>query len=284
MIVFTFVFTIPNFSQKTDLPGKLPWVNGNLPENSNYFNYKVVQGDGETLNTAQDGAISALLFELASEQKVNISYEAISSTQELLRNNNQSSYTVDFKDETKVNSTFTAVFSKVDEYYEIIDDINGNRIYRTWQLYVVGQEAKSQIPRINYSNTYTFSEAGLKSLIVPGWGQFYKKQNTKGLLFMIAGIGSIGSFLNANNQYNYNMNRSQETSNLDLRKEYVKKASDFTSMKNISLAAAAVTWIWSAIDATSTKGATKYAQNNKLNLNFASNARSGLALNLNYKF
>ena len=33
-----------------------------------------------------------------------------------------------------------------------------------------------------------------------------------------------------------------------------KKASDFTSMKNISLAAAAVTWIWSAIDATSTKG------------------------------
>ena len=60
---------------------------------------------------------------------------------------------------------------------------------------------------------------------------------------MIAEIGSIGSFLNANNQYNYNMNRSQETSNLDLRKDYVKKANDFTSIKNISLAAAAVTWI-----------------------------------------
>ena len=101
---------------------------------------------------------------------------------------------------------------------------------------------------------------------------------------MIAGIGSIGSFLNANNQYNYNMNRSQETSNLDLRKDYVKKANDFTSIKNISLAAAAVTWIWSAIDATSTKGATKYAQNNKLNLRFARNVNNGLALNLNYKF
>ena len=80
------------------------------------------------------------------------------------------------------------------------------------------------------------------------------------------------------------MNRSEETSNLDLRKEFVKKANDFTSIKNISLAAAAVTWIWSTIDATSTKGATKYAYNKPLKLNLASDSRGGLALNLKYKF
>ena len=62
------------------------------------------------------------------------------------------------------------------------------------------------------------------------------------------------------------MNRSQETSNLDLRKDYVKKANDFTSIKNISLAAAAVTWIWSTIDAVSTKGATKYAYQKPLHM------------------
>jgi len=278
LIVFTIVFTIPNFSQKTDLPGKLPWVNGNLPENSSNFNYKVVRGEGDNLTKAQNEAVRALILDLSSEKGVTVSSETILKTQ-TLENNNTQSFNADFSRETKIKQDdFEVVFTRVDEYFEV-----NAGIYTTWRLYVINSPSSS-IPKINYTNTYSFSEAGLKSLIVPGWGQFYKKQNTKGLLFMIAGIGSIGSFLNANNQYNYNMNRSQETSNLDLRKEYVKKANDFTSIKNISLAAAAVTWIWSAIDATSTKGATKYAQNNKLNLNFASNPTNGLALNLKYKF
>lgn len=283
-LIVLLAFSITNYAQKTNLPGKLPWVNGNLPENSSYFNYKVVQGDGESLKKSQDNAVSSLLFQLASEQKINITYEAISSTQELIRNNNESSYSIDFKDKSKINSSFTAIFSKVDEYFEILDDLSGEKIYRTWQLYVVGEEAKRIIPKLNYTNKYSFSEAGYKSLLVPGWGQFHKKQNTKGFLFLVAGIGSVGSFLNANNQHNYNINRSMETSNLELKKEFVKKANDYTSIKNISLGAAIVTWIWSTIDATSTKGNTKYVINEDFKINLTNDEINAIALNIKYKF
>ncbi len=280
-----FILTIPMlllvgliYSQKTNLPGKLPWVNGNLPANSINFNYKVVSGEGVSLTEAQNEAVRELVVDLSAEKGVTISSETLLKTQTLENDNNQS-FSADYSRETKIEQEgFEVVFTRVDEYYEVNDGV-----FKTWRLYVINASSNS-IPKINYTNSYSFSEAGFKSLIVPGWGQFHKKQNTKGVLFMLAGIGSLGSFLNANNQYNYNMNRSEETSNLDLRKEFVKKANDFTSIKNISLAAAAVTWIWSTIDATSTKGATKYAYNKPLKLNLASDSRGGLALNLKYKF
>lgn len=277
-ILSLLIFSQLMFSQKTDLPGKLPWVNGNLPENSINFNYKVVSGEGVSLTEAQNEAVRELVVDLSSEKGVTISSETLLKTQ-TLENNNSQSFNADFSRETKIEQEgFQVVFTRVDEYYEV-----NNGVFKTWRLYVINASSNT-IPKINYTNSYNFSEAGLKSLIIPGWGQFHKKQNTKGVLFMAAGIGSIGTFVHANNEYNYNMNRSQETSNLDLRKDYVKKANDFTSIKNISLAAAAVTWIWSTIDATSTKGATKYAYNKPLKLNFTSDIKSGLALNLKYKF
>ena len=48
-LISLLIFSQLMFSQKTDLPGKLPWVNGNLPENSINFNYKVVSGEGVSL-------------------------------------------------------------------------------------------------------------------------------------------------------------------------------------------------------------------------------------------
>tara|TARA_Y100000766_G_C18779246_1_gene542407 strand:+ start:20 stop:883 length:864 start_codon:yes stop_codon:yes gene_type:complete len=281
-LISLLIFSQLMFSQKTDLPGKLPWVNGNLPQNSTNYNYKVTQGDGISLAEAQDKAVNDLFYQLAGDDGT-LEYEGnLKTIQENV--NNEINLKITYTDNTKLSKNIKVKFNKVDEYFETFTDIDGKKIYRTWQLYVVGDEAKSNIPKINYTNSYNFSEAGFKSLIVPGWGQFHKKQTTKGVLFMLAGIGSIGTFVHANNEYNYNMNRSQETSNLDLRKDYVKKANDFTSIKNISLAAAAVTWIWSTIDAVSTKGATKYAYQKPFKLNLASDGKSGLALNLKYTF
>ena len=53
-IILAFLCVSHIFSQKSNLPGKLPWVNGNLPSNSINYNYKVVQGDGSSLSDASD--------------------------------------------------------------------------------------------------------------------------------------------------------------------------------------------------------------------------------------
>jgi hypothetical protein len=97
-------------------------------------------------------------------------------------------------------------------------------------------------------------------------------------------IISLGGFIVANNKHSYNMNRSRETNDIALKKQFVEKAGDFTTMKNLTLGAAAALWVWNVIDATSTEGATKYAQNKPIKLNIVSDKNSSLALNFKYKF
>ena len=278
LILLILSFSTSIFSQKTNLVGKLPWVNGNLPSNSLNYNYKVVSGNGDNLTIARNESIRELITDLASEKGVIVSSETILKTQTIENDNNQT-FNADFKRNTKISQDgFEAVFTRIDEYYE-----SNNGIVTVWRLYVIG-ESSSNIPKINYTNKYSFNDAGYRSLIIPGWGQFYKKNNTKGFLFLVGAAGSIGGFLYADNQHNYNMNRSMETNNLDLKKEFVQKAGDFTTMKNISLGAAAAIWVWNVIDATSTEGATKYANNESLKINFVSDQNTSLAINLKYKF
>jgi len=280
------LFLLTNFiySQQSNLSNKLPWVNGNLPANSINFNYKVVQGDGNSLSDSQNQAVENLIFQLGSEQGFSVSSETMIKTQSLVKNNKEE-YSMDLQDKTVINQdSFKAVFSKVDEYFEETKDLKGNTIYRTWQLYVTGSSANENIPKINYSDKYGMNDAGFKSLIVPGWGQFYKKKNGKGIMFLLGTAGSLGGFLYANNEHSNNMNRSRETNDIALKKQFVEKAGDFTTLKNITLGAAVGLWIWNVIDATSTPGATKYAQNKPIKLNLVSDQNTSLALNIKYKF
>jgi hypothetical protein len=272
------------FSQKSNLVGKLPWVNGNLPSNSLNYNYRVTQGDGTTLEEAQTQALEALIFQLGSEQGFSVSSETMINTQSVLKNNKED-YSMDFEEKTIINQDkFKAVFIKIDEYFEETRDLMGNKIYRTWQLFVTGRSAKQSIPKINYTNKYGMNDAGYRSLLFPGWGQFYKKNNTKGVLFLVAAVGSIGGYMYADNEHSFNMNRSLETNDLVLKKEFAQRAGDFTTLKNITIAATAAIWIWNVIDATSTEGATRYSQNKPVKFNIISDKSSSLALNFKYNF
>ena len=283
-IAFLFVFLLflsNTYAQEiissSNNSGKLPWVNGNLPKDSNYINYKVVQGEGQQLPIAQKQAIRNLVFELGAEHGTTINSETQLKVEEDVLNS-----------KTNINSSFNSKvtikmndldvsFSKVDEYYETIREEDGGITYRTWQLYAVGNNISSVI-KPSYSTDYGFS-AGIRSAIVPGWGQFYKKHNTKGFLFLTAEIASIGSIIYFQNQYNYNMNRSEETPTLEIKKEYVSRAQDNANYRNIAIGTAVATWVWSVIDAVATDGAPKYASN-KINFNIISDNRSDIALSI----
>ena len=278
------IFSFNLLTAQSTISKKLPWVDGFFPTNSSIYNYVVVQGDGTTLNEAQNKAVESLVFQLATEQGVSVSSNTVIKTQSLVRNQ-QEKFTTDYKDQIVINQDdFKTVFSKIDEYYELIKDHSGKAMYRTWQLYVTGLSASQKVPKILYSSKYNMSDAGFRSLIVPGWGQFYKKQNLKGFLFISAGIASVGNAIYASNKHSYHINRSMETSNLDLKKEYVKKANDFTTIKNISIAVAAVTWIWSAIDATSTDGAIRYTQYTPYRIDLNSQIDNSIAISFKYEF
>ena len=66
--IFLFLlFPVYMIAQKSNLPGKLPWINGNLPENSINYNYKIGVGEGSNLLESQNKALEDLISQIGKE-------------------------------------------------------------------------------------------------------------------------------------------------------------------------------------------------------------------------
>lgn len=261
----------------------LPWVHGNFPDNSKSVNYKVVFGDGEQLPVAQKNAIKSLLFDLGAEKGVTVSTETIIEVEEKVLNK-KSSIKSDYRDQITIKQDgFNVSFYKVDEYYEKVKE-NGKFIYRCWQLYAIGNNLSGYIKPIEYTTKYGF-DAGIRSIFIPGWGQLYKKKNTKGIIFMSLEAIAIGNIIYAQSRYNYNTNRMAEAFSLEIQREYKSRADDNLMYRNLSIGVAIATMLWSTIDAVATDGAPKYANlNKKLEFKLYSSPETYWAIGLQYNF
>lgn len=259
--------------------GRLPWVNGDLPTNKNQVNYKVIFVDGNTLNEARDAALSVLVTDLGKDKGVTVSSTTVRNVKETISNQSPNFFNSSTSRELKITfDDYTLSFNKVDEYYEVVKTAGGNKIM-LWHLYAI--DGYPEFQSLSYTSDYGLNTT-LKSAIIPGWGQFEKKQITKGILFLAAETAAIGLYLNANNNYNYNISRRDESQSLELKKSFQKEADNNIAIKNISLAGAAAIWIFNIIDANTPNGAPKYAFNDNINLNFTSNQNERLAINFKY--
>jgi hypothetical protein len=259
--------------------GRLPWVNGELPPNKAAVNYKVIYVEGNSLSDARDRALSLLVTDLGKDRGVTVSSTTVNSVKETISNQAPGFFQTSTSRELKIafdNLNFS--FNKVDEYYEVVKEGIGSK-YRLWHLYAI--DGYPEFQSLSYTYNYGIATT-LKSVLVPGWGQFEKKQIGKGLIFLGAEAAAIGIVLKSNNDYNYNVNRRDESQSLDLKKAFQKEADKNLAMRNISLAGAAVIWIYNIIDAASPNGPPKYAWNDKLKFNITSSYNETLAFNLKY--
>lgn len=259
----------------------LPWVNGKLPDNASNVKYKVVQGEGQQLPEAQNNALKNLLFDLGAERGVTVSSNTVLKTQEKIANE-KSSFESDYNTTITIEQDgFNVSFCKVDEYYEKVKENNGQEIYRCWQLYSIGSQS---IKKPEYTTHYGFS-AGVRSLVVPGWGQFHKKQNGKGFLFLSMEAIAVGNVIFAQSRYNYNTNRIEESASLDVQKEYKERADNNLMYRNISIGVGVATLIWSVIDATATDGAPKYAMKaSNIKVQLLTSQQAPIMIGLKYSF
>jgi len=265
--------------EKSNEFGKLPWVNGDLPANKNQVNYKVVFAEGNTLNEARDAALSILVTDLGKDKGVTVSSSTVRNVKETISNQSPNFFNSSTSRELKVTfDDYSLSFNKVDEYYEVVKYGGANKIM-LWHLYAI--DGYPEFQSLSYTSDYGLSTT-LKSALIPGWGQFEKKQIQKGLLFVAAEAAVIGVYLNANNKYNYNVSRRDESQSLDLKKSFQKEADKNLAIKNISLAGAAAIWILNIIDANTPNGAPKYVFNNNLKYNLTTSQNERLALNLKY--
>lgn len=98
--------------------------------------------------------------------------------------------------------------------------------------------------------TYNFNErtpgnAALRSLILPGWGQFFNGQQTKGYIFLGAEVIAIGAAVMQNSKANSDYSDYEDKRTNDLYDTYSKDV----DTANLFVYLAAAIWIGNIADA-----------------------------------
>ncbi len=113
-------------------------------------------------------------------------------------------------------------------------------------------------PRI--INNYGFAPVWRSSLI-PGWGQFYKKQSKKGYFFLISETILISGALFSNYlsiHYHDKAFDAYNDNDYSLQRDYKNWSDTAESIAVISGIAAGVVYIYNIFDSVSSKGAKRY--------------------------
>jgi hypothetical protein len=245
-------------AQSSSHSDRLPWVNEKFPPKQGNYEYVKSHGRGKTLSEASSTARNNFLLNLGNLAGATLDSKTKEELNMKLEANNNSFLHAESQATTHTfnidHKPVTVSFFKVDEYYEYI---RGE--YHLWELYEVSQTGKSFKPYIpEYTNKYGFS-AAWKSILLPGWGQFSKGQTGKGALFLASEAALVSSVIYFENKRANNFRKSQETTNLDIIKEYRNRADNWELYRNIAFGATAGVYLWNILDAALAKGKIRYA-------------------------
>ena len=135
--------------------------------------------------------------------------------------------------------------------------------YEEWEGYVLLSSTRRDSISIRLSRKTPLG-AGLRSAIVPGWGQYYTGQNVKGTMFLVAELAAAAGVLWTNEkrddaQTDYSEARLEylaadqvdevEARYLEMKKAYDELFRWHEKRKQWSYAAAAI-WLANLLDAT----------------------------------
>ena len=138
--------------------------------------------------------------------------------------------------------------------------------YEKYSTKVVLDPSRQMEVSVSLSRKTGF-KAALRSLVIPGWGQRYGDQNTKGVLFHLMAAGSVAAFLIADQDFNdkYDLFTEEEAAFDSVRaaggsyqdmqrahRELVQaqqRAYDAENTRRITIGVAAGVWALNLIDA-----------------------------------
>ncbi len=133
--------------------------------------------------------------------------------------------------------------------------------YETYKSSVFLQNGRAINLTVNLKSK-TRLKAAARSLVIPGWGQSYTNQKSKGLLFGLAAVGGIASFLitdsdfnnknktyeNYLSEYNRAATFSEKERLFSLVADAKKKAYDAETTRRISIGATVAIWSLNIMD------------------------------------
>lgn len=166
----------------------------------------------------------------------------------------------DARIQTKYLISFTAPVTKkfyaelVDEYIALEENVDMTFDNTLYQLYAISSSDNGVEPTFDdFKLTRKYNAKALAMSIVPGLGQIYKGQDTKGYCIMGAEVVFIGTAIVCENK------RSKHIKNMnthpDVKDSYYGKAKSWRTMRNIAIGCAGIVYIYNLFDAAFSKGA-----------------------------
>ncbi|MFZ4462821.1 MAG: DUF5683 domain-containing protein [Bacteroidales bacterium] len=220
-------------------------------DNSSFY-YEIAKGVGQTMDDAKEKMYFDIKTKIAeklgmpSEVKISSSSQMSSTGEISLQINNN----------VNGNLQYTIPMRRVCDYLIRLKDGS----YASYGLYQVAQYGNIKVDFENYTkcNKMSSNYAGLwRSAIVPGWGQIHKGEKVKGYIFLGSEVVLVGTALYFHNEYQVNIKKSHETTNINIQKAFRDIADNKATYRNVAIIGAASVYVWNLIDAVVNSSGTK---------------------------
>ncbi|MFZ4798697.1 MAG: DUF5683 domain-containing protein [Bacteroidia bacterium] len=222
---------------------------------SEIFLYYIGFSNDVSLQTAKQYAVNDVIQQLSNEGKFTITVESKTKISNQTENQNVNS-SIDF--EATINNTGEKISIRglriEEEYWQ-----RRNGKYEYWVLI---RKPKQENTDVNFQMKQGYGMSALwRSMIIPGWGQLFKKEKKKGIMiFSGEAICILGAVI-SENQRSSNWTKSIQTRTVSLKKSYLSDADTWENTRNIFIAGGIGIYLYNLIDVITSKGAKKYANN-----------------------
>lgn len=226
------------------------WLANRTPQPGNRtFHYQITEGEHRNLQDARHSCLLNLSTYIKSTH--HISEQAIAEMK-LEHEDGESTESEQYHFSYDIQGERVVITScKYDEYWEYLVYPNGERVYRCYTLYGVADGADGMFDRLSFSRKYGM-RGFARSLIVPGWGQLYKGNTTKGACILGGEVTLIAGILVAENlRSSYVKKMHEQPKHLET---YNTKADNWENVRNVCIGGAAALYVYNLVDALVANG------------------------------
>lgn len=229
LFLFCILFPLTMVGQYTSLKERPVWIDGCYIERANSY-VEVVSAIGYDESNAREKAINKIAENRsrATGQRVKVNAQgggdiAIYAADEL-----------------------TVKCRIIEEFCERL----GPGDYRMSLLVQTAKNPTFEYETVNITDKYPFSY----SSFIPGMAQIYKGNAMKGIAFIASEMVAIGGIVYSQSRINSCRNLMKQTYNTEHLNIYSRRISNFSTIRNVCIGAAAAVYVWNLIDAAVAPG------------------------------
>lgn len=174
-------------------------------------------------------------------------------------------YTVQYYDKDNgARHTMQAVL--VDDYCAYEDYESNDYAWELYQLYAVGRpDTAPQFDGFELTRAYNAKATAMS--IIPGWGQIYKGQTTKGCVIIGLEAVSVAGIIVGEHKRSRMMDDA--AAHPEVYDSWKGKANSWRNVRNVCIGVAAATYVYNLIDAATSRGARRVKVNRRAGEGFA---------------